>query len=716
MCLQEAVVGRWWTAAAALGSSVVLLTPAMESAYRYKDGVEVDGVAGQQPDAAADEINLSGVGSQQPENSTYSQLEGSSWRELLSKAATNEPWLLDALTTGFSSITVSDESWQMRGMALSGLALAFMCRRRGCGRRRVDVKKSKEISSLTDKLGATEVVEMLTMQLEKQVYMDRPCDDYDLIVALDTVRGLNAAGCPVIACSDAAQDLFNNSNSIRTVGILGLYNTGKTFVHSELFGYNFPQGQFVRTRGLSMKWDTHKSLLIIDSAGNLEPVSIESSAMADAVRDKRDVESLTKELAVELSDFLIVVVKDITWPEQEFCQSLANRCGRKARSRTVIVVHNMQDIHDPAIAKARFYEQVHQCYKGEPVQHLGVVDDVLEFVHRDIKNDDMQIVHYGVANHFSPAGKMYNGGAFREMRQSVDRDKIGTRRCIKQVIQRSVNSLLPHFFYCIGEDNGCKTSMRLEFTECGEMLDKRTLGTFQIQHANGDEVQLRHAGVVNALGDMNTMDLVWEPSISITKERRSNEHQEVKEVLHVQIEAPGCTREQLNVDDEGDGLLVTINKIQDGDHGTDVLHIDHLDQKRSFGAWKRLFDYRLEQYGTFTTPANPETDIYVRDGIVHIVLPKAETKGRIVAASIPRRLPLSAQLPPGGPAGMLAGSRHQHVAEVPAGANDGSGDEALDARSRASKKDKASAYGDNTVLSFTMKASDGTPSEDMAIC
>eukprot|EP00929_Paragymnodinium_shiwhaense_P053489 TRINITY_DN26771_c0_g2_i1.p1 TRINITY_DN26771_c0_g2~~TRINITY_DN26771_c0_g2_i1.p1 ORF type:complete len:624 (-),score=95.99 TRINITY_DN26771_c0_g2_i1:295-2166(-) len=543
-----------------------------------------------------------------------------------------------------------------------------------------------------------------TMQIakKKKEFQEKKNDSYDLIIPLDSVRELLSQGCPVLGYSDAALPLFKNSLKFRVVSVLGLYNTGKSFLQGELFGFHFPQGSLVRTKGLSMKCAEQSRLLIIDSAGNQEPISLESSVIADAVRDKREVEALTKELVADLSDFLIVVVNAITWPEQEFCQTLANRCARRGRQQQLIVVHNMHDIESPEVAKARFCEQVRQCYRGEDVPHLDLVSDVLEFVQSDGRDDAKDIRHYGIANHFSSAGETYNNGAFREIRKIIDSsEKKGSRRCIMQAIQRTGSHMLPQFFYCSGEDDIVSNAMTLEFDEpenrqaaggggSAAVLDggderPKYLGKFCVNQPKGCEVHLRHRGVVNDLGDLNTKDLVWVPDISISKIRDESGR---REWLHVKVEAPGCSREHVSVDDTGDGLLVTINKDLDMDNDEDV------EQTRRFGNFTRVFDYRTE-HGTFTAPQDLN-DIYVENGIVNIRMPKVEARGSLLKATAARRSATSTT-------SSLAGStRGGRGSRVPRRATDGSGDEAADARSRRTIR---SALGGSTIVTDSSSGS-----------
>lgn len=484
----------------------------------------------------------------------------------------------------------------------------------------------QEMIHLASVMGPQTVVEHLRIEQAKQKAEDRPVDDYDLIVSLDSVRDLGekSAGCAVLATCEKAVDMFEKPINVRAVSVLGLYNTGKTFLQSNLFGFNFPQGPLVRTSGLSMKMLEEFNLLIVDSAGNLEPVSTESStgsiSLEEAVKDRKDVELLNKELAFHLSDILIVVVNDITWPEQEFCQSFATRCYQKPR-KGLIVVHNMRHIRDSDVAQKRFHDQVSQVYQGQAVRNIKVsegADDVLEFVHRDSNQSELLIHHFGLANQYSPAGQKFNQGAFKQIRAVIDfHDRVGSKRCIKNVIKDQATKLLPQFFYC--DDDKSSAKLKVEYAKSDNK--EGCIGVFFLHQPNNAIVHMRHS---HASGVNNS----WEPSISWTVETSRNSLSSTsshQELLHLRIEVSGVSKENIEVKDTEDGLLVAINKVKEPAEEAGVTMV--LESGRVYSTWRRLFDYRVPGCGEFQAPSSK--GVMLRNGILHIHMARAKKKGAI---------------------------------------------------------------------------------------
>lgn len=479
----------------------------------------------------------------------------------------------------------------------------------------------REVCELTRFLGPAKVIQWLKIQKAKTLAERNPVDEYDVVVRLESVIDLNLEiGCPIITSSGQAADIFEKPISVRTVAVLGLYNTGKSFLQSSLFGYNFPQGPCRRTTGLSMKYVEKSNLLIIDSAGNLEPVSAESWTLEDAVRDRKDVELMIKELVIQLADVLIVAVNDITWPEQEFCQTLTNRCVQKPR-KCLIVLHNMQHIFDPDVAKSRFHEHVSQLYKGTQVKDIVGAENVLEFVHRDTETD-LVVNHFGLAYQFSPAGLKYNEGAFQRIRAVIDfYDRIGSKRCIKDVLESHGTALLPRFFYCEDGAATCKLKLAFERSAVNYRVGplQKAIGGFFLRPPEGMTAHWRRstATLFDSVGSTTT----FRPAFSITLEttRRG------EEVMHLQIEAPGCNEDNLLVEDVGEGLLVAINKVREAAENSITKVVE---DGQAYSIWKHVFEYKIPGCGAFEAPHNDQRGVYIQDGMAHIWMPRrAKAKG-----------------------------------------------------------------------------------------
>lgn len=131
-------------------------------------------------------------------------------------------------------------------------------------------------------------------------------------------------------------------NSNRTViSIQGLFNRGKTWIANKLCGTSLPSDFKVTTRGLSFmipKTERSRNWIILDTAGTNSPVS---DLADDSLVEKKISERLLQDLVFELSDIMIIVVNELTWPDQEYLHALHHRLATSSKTfKQLFVIHN----------------------------------------------------------------------------------------------------------------------------------------------------------------------------------------------------------------------------------------------------------------------------------------------------------------------------------------------------------------------------------------
>ena len=137
------------------------------------------------------------------------------------------------------------------------------------------------------------------------------------------------------------------------VGVLGLYNSGKTFILNRLSGLALPSSKRFATRGISFRRASLGGCLpavLLDTEGSLSPVHIRQEL---AMAERQENEELLERLMVRLSDYLIYVVDDFTSVDQRAVHRLVRRLAERSPVGTgtvgfpeLIVVHNLRTVAD----------------------------------------------------------------------------------------------------------------------------------------------------------------------------------------------------------------------------------------------------------------------------------------------------------------------------------------------------------------------------------
>ena len=128
---------------------------------------------------------------------------------------------------------------------------------------------------------------------------------------------------------DDASDPFRGASIV--VGVLGLYNTGKTFVLNKLTGLALPSSKRVATRGLSLRRATLErtstDVTLIDSEGSLAPAPI------NKLRERQATEHFLEEMTAKLGDYLLYMVDDFTSFDQRAIHRLSRKVSEAAASK-----------------------------------------------------------------------------------------------------------------------------------------------------------------------------------------------------------------------------------------------------------------------------------------------------------------------------------------------------------------------------------------------
>ena len=233
-----------------------------------------------------------------------------------------------------------------------------------------------------------------------------------------------AAGAPAAAAVDDASDPFRGASIV--VGVLGLYNTGKTFVLNKLTGLALPSSKRVATRGLSLRRATLErtstDVTLIDSEGSLAPAPISK------LRERQATEHFLEEMTAKLGDYLLYMVDDFTSFDQRAIHRLSRKVSEAAASKPahsrgwseLIVVHNLRTVADESTLWHQWRMQVIGLHGDGAVQTTRVAlprpGGALE--QRDVKWFHTHPVrHVVLASQGSPLGEAHNAATFALLRQ-----------------------------------------------------------------------------------------------------------------------------------------------------------------------------------------------------------------------------------------------------------------------------------------------------------
>eukprot|EP01121_Diplochlamys_sp_Union-15-3_P013271 TRINITY_DN4095_c0_g1_i1.p1 TRINITY_DN4095_c0_g1~~TRINITY_DN4095_c0_g1_i1.p1 ORF type:complete len:658 (-),score=136.28 TRINITY_DN4095_c0_g1_i1:27-2000(-) len=203
---------------------------------------------------------------------------------------------------------------------------------------------------------------------------------------------------------------LNKTNTI--VSVSGLFNRGKTFLLNKLGKTSLPSDMKVNTKGLSFVLpddDNVKNLIFLDTAGTNSPLQLSSEDRKNsALVEKKSTELFLQDLVYSLSDVIIVVVNQLTWPDQEYLEVIQEKMRKSEKvAKQLYVVHNFSDVKTERDLLLMWRKYVLRSYVGTQktvqINIGGKAETARYFVTRG-----QNITHVFMANDQSPAGKMWN--------------------------------------------------------------------------------------------------------------------------------------------------------------------------------------------------------------------------------------------------------------------------------------------------------------------
>jgi len=131
------------------------------------------------------------------------------------------------------------------------------------------------------------------------------------------------------------------------ISVLGNSNRGKTHILNKLSGVKLKSGFQIQTKGLSIKIDKEKDIILLDTAGTNAPLLVEEKRSFESISQKeRDhihlcqiiTNYILQAFVIKQAHILICVIGMLTASEQNFLNKIKKFSKNKKK---LIVIHNL---------------------------------------------------------------------------------------------------------------------------------------------------------------------------------------------------------------------------------------------------------------------------------------------------------------------------------------------------------------------------------------
>ena len=284
----------------------------------------------------------------------------------------------------------------------------------------------------------------------KPVYDDKKfIDFYDIILKINSIRDiLNGWN---IEFSENGKEYYEKmkTKDFLKVGVAGLGNKGKSFLLQKLANIELPSGTSIKTEGLSIKCpdinSENKNIILIDSAGSETPLIEDANfdfnkyrenpkelkeQLDNLARDKSLTESFLQNIIINESNMLLILIGNLTYPEQKLLNKIREETHNKKQN--LYVIHNLQTfternqvehyIQDTLLKSATFRlkknkEIIINSKEGESEENDCYY--IEESIQKD-NDDSNNVFHLIMAREKTPAGNYYNKFVINFLRNQMN--------------------------------------------------------------------------------------------------------------------------------------------------------------------------------------------------------------------------------------------------------------------------------------------------------
>jgi hypothetical protein len=161
-------------------------------------------------------------------------------------------------------------------------------------------------------------------------------NQYDLIINIDSIRFLGEPGWKIEYfesenCKKEEIREIVGSSKMTVISVLGNSNRGKTHILNKLSGVKLESGFQIQTKGLSIKIDKEKDIILLDTAGTNAPLLVEDKRSFESISQKEKdhihlcqiiTNYILQAFVIKQAHILICVIGMLTASEQNFLNKI----------------------------------------------------------------------------------------------------------------------------------------------------------------------------------------------------------------------------------------------------------------------------------------------------------------------------------------------------------------------------------------------------------
>ena len=274
-------------------------------------------------------------------------------------------------------------------------------------------------------------------------------DFYDLIININAMKSLLGNGWEEEFSIEGEKVYLEKKNKASVVvSVVGNQNKGKSFILGKISGQPIPDGYTCVTKGLSIKYPTieKQNIILLDTACFDSPL-VENedykltknkneltekeyiTEVTDFAKDRQMTEYFLQKFVLTQANILLVIVGQLTYPDQVFLNRIKKECGDKR----IFIIHNLKNLEKREHVEDYIRDDLKLSLTFELKENNMIIfEDISEYekeksnhiYYTEVSNDNdyqmqQDIVHLIMAKDKTEAGDYYNESTINYIKNQI---------------------------------------------------------------------------------------------------------------------------------------------------------------------------------------------------------------------------------------------------------------------------------------------------------
>lgn len=340
-------------------------------------------------------------------------------------------------------------------------------------------QKTTEVETLQGK------VQSLSRLAPKKDIRGNPLGFYDIIIDMQGLQDAYQEGWPIYFSDDDKYALFKSKTPSFVASITGDFNSGKSYILSEISGRTFQSGDRVHTVGISIKLvnlteqsepeadpsrsgqgnTRGKKAYFIDTQGLNSPVmpskrhSVAAGqfVLEQELQETKALEEFQRQVVLSVSDLFMFVVGQLSAKNQLDLHILIKaikvlRKRFRGIEQRVFILHNLRDWTHEQFEAEKYLERIQNVYAG--MLHSEVSCEGFEYLwghtmdEPDSSNDGVRIRFEHLFLTRSGCDACQNDQVFNYIRNTMRSMELNNT-CLAEKLGKAMHDWIPSFLHVV---------------------------------------------------------------------------------------------------------------------------------------------------------------------------------------------------------------------------------------------------------------------------